>query len=70
MTDEVAARVLYDNYTQTQTLSSADAQAVSMLGVHARLIRSLEQIAGLRPRARVPAHRGGDGASAGAAIAD
>ena len=39
MTEAVAERVLYGSYTQTQALSIAGAQAVSMLGVHARLIR-------------------------------
>ena len=47
MTDAVAERVLYDSYTQTQAMSIALAQAVSMLDVHARLIRRLEQVAGL-----------------------
>jgi glutamate dehydrogenase len=43
MTDEVARLVLRDNYTQTQALSLALAQAPGMLDVHDRLIRSLEQ---------------------------
>jgi glutamate dehydrogenase len=43
MTDEVARLVLRDNYTQTQALSLALAQARGMLDVHDRLIRSLEQ---------------------------
>jgi glutamate dehydrogenase len=43
MTDAVAERVLYGSYTQTQALSVAGYQAVSMAGVHARLIRRLEQ---------------------------
>ena len=47
MTDAVGAQVLYDSYTQTQALSLAGAQAVSMLDVHARLIRRLEQVASL-----------------------
>ncbi|HTU95052.1 MAG TPA: NAD-glutamate dehydrogenase [Solirubrobacteraceae bacterium] len=47
MTDAVGARVLYGSYTQTQALSLAGAQAVQMLDVHARLIRRLEQVAGL-----------------------
>ena len=38
MTDAVAERVLYGSYTQTQAMSLALAQAVSMLDVHARLI--------------------------------
>ena len=45
MTDAVGAQVLYGSYTQTQALSLAGAQAVSMLDVHARLIRRLEQVA-------------------------
>ena len=47
MTDAVGAQVLYGSYTQTQALSLAGAQAVSMLDVHARLIRRLEQVASL-----------------------
>jgi glutamate dehydrogenase len=47
MTDAVGAQVLYGSYTQTQALSLAGAQAVSMLDVHARLIRRLEQVVGL-----------------------
>ncbi len=47
MTDAVSAQVLYGSYIQTQALSVAGAQSVSMLGVHARLIRRLEQVAGL-----------------------
>jgi glutamate dehydrogenase len=47
MTDAVAERVLYGSYTQTQAMSVALAQAVSMLDVHARLIRRLSQVAGL-----------------------
>ncbi|HEY6396687.1 MAG TPA: NAD-glutamate dehydrogenase domain-containing protein, partial [Solirubrobacteraceae bacterium] len=47
MTDAVGAQVIYGSYTQTQALSLAGAQAVSMLDVHARLIRRLEQVAGL-----------------------
>jgi glutamate dehydrogenase len=43
MTDDVAALVLHDSYTQTQALSLGRAQAPSMLDVHDRLIRSLEQ---------------------------
>jgi glutamate dehydrogenase len=43
MTDEVAELVLRDNYEQTQALSTAVAQAASMVDVHARYIRSLEQ---------------------------
>ncbi len=47
MTDAVADGVLYGSYTQTQAMSLALAQAVSMLDVHARLIRYLAQVAGL-----------------------
>jgi glutamate dehydrogenase len=47
MTGAVGAQVIYGSYTQTQALSLAGAQAVSMLDVHARLIRRLEQVAGL-----------------------
>jgi glutamate dehydrogenase len=47
MTDAVGAQVLYGSYTQTQALSLAGAQAVSMLDVHVRLIRRLEQVASL-----------------------
>ena len=47
MTDAVAERVLHGSYIQTQALSIAGAQAVSMLGVHERLIRALEAEAGL-----------------------
>ena len=47
MTDAVGAQVLYGSYTQTQALSLACAQAVSMVDVHARLLRRLEQTTGL-----------------------
>jgi glutamate dehydrogenase len=47
MTDAVAERVIYASYTQTQAMSLALAQAASMIDVHARLIRYLEQVAGL-----------------------
>ncbi|MFL5878339.1 MAG: NAD-glutamate dehydrogenase [Solirubrobacteraceae bacterium] len=43
MTDAVAELVLKDNYEQAETLSLAEAQAASMLDVHARLIDRLEQ---------------------------
>jgi glutamate dehydrogenase len=43
MTEEVAQLVLRDNYQQTQALSNALAQAASMVDVHARYIRALEQ---------------------------
>ncbi|HJS93734.1 MAG TPA: NAD-glutamate dehydrogenase [Solirubrobacteraceae bacterium] len=47
MTDAVGEQVLYGSYTQTQAVSLAMAQAPSMVDVHARLIRYLEQNAGL-----------------------
>ncbi len=47
MTDAVAERVLYSSYTQTQAISLSLAQATQMIDVHARLIRHLEQYAGL-----------------------
>ncbi len=47
MTDAVAEQVLYGSYTQTQAMSLALAQAAPMVDVHARLIRHLEQTAGL-----------------------
>ena len=47
MTDAVGQQVLYGSYTQTQAISLALAQAPAMVDVHARLIRALEQNAGL-----------------------
>ena len=47
MTDAVGEQVLYGSYTQTQAISLALAQAPQMVDVHARLIRYLEQNAGL-----------------------
>ena len=47
MTDAVANHVLYGSYTQTQAVSLALAQAAPMIDVHRRLIRRLEQVAGL-----------------------
>ncbi len=47
MTDAVAEQVLYGSYTQTEAMSLALAQAAPMVDVHARLIRHLEQHAGL-----------------------
>ncbi len=47
MTDSVGAQVLYGSYTQTEAISLALAQAPQMVDVHARLIRNLEQTAGL-----------------------
>jgi glutamate dehydrogenase len=43
MTDEVADLVLRDNYEQTQAISTSVSQAASMIDVHARYIRHLEQ---------------------------
>ena len=43
MTGEVAELVLRNNYLQTQALSIATSQAVSLLEVHSRLIRRLER---------------------------
>src|SRR3954447_16038625 len=43
MTQTVAARVLRDNYEQTETLSLAESQAASMADVHGRFIASLER---------------------------
>ncbi len=43
MGDEVAALVLRDNYEQTQAISTSAAQAGSMVEVHERYVRSLEQ---------------------------
>jgi glutamate dehydrogenase len=48
MTESVGRQVLYGSYTQTQAISLALAQAPPMIDVHARLIRYLEQNAGLK----------------------
>ncbi len=47
MTDAVGESVLHASYTQTQAMSLALAQAPEMVDVHGRLIRRLEQVAGL-----------------------
>jgi glutamate dehydrogenase len=47
MTDAVAEEVLYGSYTQTQALSLAVRQSVTMRDVQARLLRWLESHAGL-----------------------
>jgi glutamate dehydrogenase len=47
MTDAVAQQVVYGSYTQTQAMSIALAQSVSMRDVHARMISHLERTAGL-----------------------
>jgi glutamate dehydrogenase len=68
MTDAVAERVLKDNYEQSETLSLAEAQAASMLDVHARFIAALEDSRGLDrflealPSDAQLADRAGDGA--------
>ncbi len=43
MTDDVAALVLRDNYEQAQAISRSQVLAASMLEVHQRYIRALEQ---------------------------
>ena len=43
MSEPVAELVLKDNYEQAETLSLAEAQATSMLDVHRRFMRRLEQ---------------------------
>jgi glutamate dehydrogenase len=48
MTDAVGEQVLYGSYTQTEAISLALVQAPAMVDVHARLIRYLEQHAGLK----------------------
>jgi glutamate dehydrogenase len=50
MTETVADLVLQDNYEQSETLSMAERQAPSMLDVHQRFIRALEQHARLDRR--------------------
>jgi glutamate dehydrogenase len=47
MTEDVAEQVLYGSYTQTQAISLALAQAEPMIDVHRRMVRRLEQAAGL-----------------------
>jgi glutamate dehydrogenase len=47
MTGAVADQILYGSYTQTEAISVARVQAGERLDVHARLIRRLEQVAGL-----------------------
>ena len=60
MTDEVGELVLRNNYLQTQALSVAASQAVSLLEVHSRLIRRLERRRRARSGDRVRARCGGD----------
>jgi glutamate dehydrogenase len=47
MTESVAENVLSASYDQTQAISLALAQAAPMIDVHRRVIRRLEQVAGL-----------------------
>ena len=47
MTDAVGENVVYGSYTQTQAMSIALVQAVSMRDVHARMITHMERTAGL-----------------------
>jgi glutamate dehydrogenase len=47
LTDDVAAAVLADNRLQTQAISAAEAQAPFLLDQHSRLMRNLEEQAGL-----------------------
>ncbi|HET9073719.1 MAG TPA: NAD-glutamate dehydrogenase [Solirubrobacteraceae bacterium] len=47
MTDAVAEEVLHASYRQTQALAISQRESVDMLDVHARLMRWLEQHAGL-----------------------
>jgi len=49
MTERVAELVLKDTYEQTETLTLADANAASMLDVHARLIDQLARAGSLDP---------------------
>jgi len=59
MSDAVAESVLYASYTQNQAISIALAQAASMLSVHGRLIRHLEQVAALnRKLEHLPSEEG------------
>ena len=48
MSDAVAEQVRYGSYTQTQAISVDVLEAPEMIDVHARLIRRLEQVAGLK----------------------
>ena len=50
MTETVADLVLKDNYEQSETLTMAETQAPSMLDVHQRFLRALEQHAKLDRR--------------------
>ena len=48
MTDAVAEQVRYASYAQTEAISVDQVEAPAMIDVHARLIRRLEQVAGLK----------------------
>ena len=48
MTDAVAEQVRYASYAQTEAISVDQVEAEVMIDVHARLIRRLEQVAGLK----------------------
>src|SRR5207302_1120278 len=48
MTESVAEQVRYSSYAQTEALSVDRVEAPGMIDVHARLIRRLEQVAGLK----------------------
>ena len=48
MTDAVAEQVRYASYTQTEAISVDRVEAPGMVDVHSRLIRRLEQVAGLK----------------------
>src|SRR6266702_2566768 len=50
MTDEVAALVLQDNYSQNRALASSREQSAQMLHVHARYLRRLEREQRIRRR--------------------
>jgi len=53
MTDEVAALVLQDNYSQNRALASSRAQASQMLHVHSRMIRKMARDGRLRRKLEV-----------------
>jgi glutamate dehydrogenase len=53
MTDEVAALVLQDNYSQNRALASSRAQAAEMLHVHSRMMRKMVRDGRLRRKLEV-----------------
>ncbi len=53
MTDEVAALVLQDNYSQNRALASSRAQAPQMLHVHSRMMRKMVRDGRLRRKLEV-----------------